>query len=70
MKYALLLKHTIIGIFMCLSLSYFAFCVMELTKDFKGCPAVCKSFLGMFVSLMIFLVALFASQMSLYYMVY
>lgn len=69
-KYALLIKHTVIGVLWCISLSVFAFCVEQLTRSYKSCEELCEAFLGMYISLTVFMFALFASQMSLYHMVY
>lgn len=69
-KYSLLLKHMIIATFMLLSLSLFTFCLMQLTQDFEKCTNVCVSLIWLARSLSLFMIALFASQLSLYHMCY
>ena len=55
---------------MLITLSLFAFALMELTQDFEQCVSVCLSFLWLARSLAMFMIALFTSQMSLYHMCY
>ena len=69
-KNSLLLKHMIIATLWLLSVGFYAFCLMQLTQDFEKCKDVGISFLWMARSLSLYMIALFASQMSLYHMCY
>ena len=68
MNYGLIMKHLVTNIFMCSSLVYFVYSMMQLTQDFRRCEHVCQAILGTVRGLTAFIIAYFVSQLGLYHM--